>query len=867
MKMNNNLHDALSKCEIQYGNCTVSKEHILQDYWAFLTKITEEQNRVSFSFRTSSICFDIIAIFSMAMSMLSFNDISNDDVVSSLECDDIVLYKGQRYRWKGITIDNGNEMIVLEQDGRGKNGPTTTIIPFNRNKHNIKPYYGESSITDGRGIRKKKTNREELLSLLLNIPVSEVPSVLDISFAVVSKRQRIYDICKNLKIKVSSIVTPLVELFPVAYYTGNGTPIAIGHNPCKANPVVRFTEQISIARDMILERNSTTIGLLVIDNALLASNGSELDDLISRSKPLFIHVSTGLRTDCERRFLAQYSDYPVFPCTKNKLLSIDCLPKVDNYYTAELSRQMISIQKPHYTLPVFQNQWTDSDYCELQNKLTIIRRSLLSSEIKDDFVISALSLINLFSSAVFPFPWMEMLISKGLINISVHSADQRLNEMLEKVQSAQQYQDVFTDVISFLQCQYNFFKRQNPKYEWIKGYLTEHTEEKILIIVPKAYYISILSSIFNLDSDNIICTTNRRFNSEVSYDTIISLCWAPNHSFDPLQCYSAKQIYILLYSYEKRMFSYLQRTIDRIEKQLNGETITGNAYIDEIKPDETEKAEENMVRSFIDFEKFIDDINTFRILHFNSNSLSAGSSPLTEIHYIGRFTTGDHIFFSKQYVAVVYLPEDNSIIERPVKELMPGDILVFTHRDDFTRNIVDIIFDRLLENGKLDSEIAESKEKAQHWKNVLRAYKLANNLKHREIAKKLSDLGAPIDAGSVRQWLAEEGHIIGPRQESSMAAIAQLTQDLQLLENTGIYFEACRSVRSTRRKILKMISSAINDKLSGFTPPAGSDLEIVYQNVDKLAETLELEYVSEVDKPYLLQIGFTNRPLSEEEVP
>ena len=63
-----------------------------------------------------------------------------------------------------------------------------------------------------------------------------------------------------------------------------------------------------------------------------------------------------------------------------------------------------------------------------------------------------------------------------------------------------------------------------------------------------------------------------------------------------------------------------------------------------------------------------------------------------------------------------------------------------------------------------------------------------------------------------------------------------------------------------------MISDAINDKLSGNVPPVGSDLEIVYQNVDKLAETMELEYLTQVDNEYMLQIGFINRPISDEEV-
>ena len=99
-----------------------------------------------------------------------------------------------------------------------------------------------------------------------------------------------------------------------------------------------------------------------------------------------------------------------------------------------------------------------------------------------------------------------------------------------------------------------------------------------------------------------------------------------------------------------------------------------------------------------------------------------------------------------------------------------------------------------------------------------------------------------------------------------MKTIAAVTQDPFLLSNSDGYFEACRIVRHYRREILSLIARAINDKLSNRQPVQGSVFEVVYQNVDKLSETMELENVFELDNVAVINNGMVNRPISESEV-
>lgn len=195
-----------------------------------------------------------------------------------------------------------------------------------------------------------------------------------------------------------------------------------------------------------------------------------------------------------------------------------------------------------------------------------------------------------------------------------------------------------------------------------------------------------------------------------------------------------------------------------------------------------------------------------------------------------------------------------------------GDFLVFTKRDDYTRNIVDFIYEKLLDTGKLGKKVIEASEKAVYWKDVLRKYKMRGDYTYSDIAKKIRKAGSSLQEATVRLWLVEDSHIVGPRDVDTMRCIARVTNDVKLLGDVDGYFEACRIVRRERRTILELIGKAINNKLSGHVPREGSALEVVYKNVDNLSETLELENIIELHESSNVSISLVNKPITEAEV-
>ena len=409
-----------------------------------------------------------------------------------------------------------------------------------------------------------------------------------------------------------------------------------------------------------------------------------------------------------------------------------------------------------------------------------------------------------------------------------------------------------------------------PKADALDAYIKTRKGSQIAIIVPKAYYADMLRITHPeyFEDEQIICVTANRFDPQQKYDVILCVGELNNKRFDPLQCLAARNIDVLLYSCEEKVFTFRKRKQQKYERKLNrriGATKEGVEPEEEPTPAETEL--EFDVQQFSTLEEYIDSFNVFDIRKFAySGPPTSGYIPVAEVKFVGAFVTGEQIFFSKYYSAVVFDSASGSVIEKAPEHLLPGDVLVFVKRDDYTKNIVDFIYERLLREGRLGQGAVDAYEKSQYWKEALREYKEVNGFTYRKVAQKMSEAGSKMQEVTIRQWLIEDSHIVGPRNERTMEFIAAVTQDPHLLADPHGFFTACSAVRHDRRKILDLIAKAINDKLSGNLPPEGSVLSIVYDNVDSLSETMELEYISELTESVNISVNLVNTPITEAEV-
>lgn len=875
------IRDMMSKCKIYYDNLLISSEDVIKRFMDFFSmQFINEQKTTSFLFHTGSLCFDIVSLVSLMMVCFIYNLTSNDELLQTLDDGDIVLYNEERYHWNGIIKmkpsykSSPQEYICLSQDPKGRNGGSKKYIPYENNKHLIKPYFGEAVATDGRGIRKSNSNRNEFLSYILGVAESDVPSIMNISVVVIADKNTFIDVCNHVRISyINGKSIHLTDVIPVSYYTSGGEEYQIGKNPAKTEAVIKVVNKVSTARELVLDKqcNNKVVGIMVTNTDMSVVTNSEFKDLIRRKSLKFSLVIGPYNSEVSNIVIDQHEDVNIFAFTKEILSTVSTNISTYNRLTLELNKQVKNILNHETNIAYVNGSWNWNEYKNLKDAIYAIKQSNWREDVKENFIKHSLGLINLYTSAFFPLEIMEKAIHNSIIKANVMLPMDRIQELISIGQQNISMKEQSTSVVQALLKMYCDMKTISNKEKVLMQILSENKDKKIALVFPKAYYSSIFYYYYNTGGEynNVICTTANSFDNKENYELIIVVCDTNGKRFDPILCYSSSKIIVLLYECEVKLFKYKKRQNAIRERKLNAR-IKGldyekevSAYNDDILYDLSYET----IREYNDLEEYLENIEIFDLRKLIANSSSIRTNTSTaEVKYVGIFVTGEQILFSKNYKAVLYNSKSHKVTEISPDRLITGDTLVFTKRDDFTRNIVDMIIEQLVFQRKISKQIQDAIEKSLYWKAILKEYKERNYLSYRNIAQEMSRYGSTLQEMAIRQWLDDDSHIIGPRDIKTMEIIGRLTNDKYLQTDYKTIFDSCRIVRHFRREILSLIAQAINEKLSNKVPDPGSAFEVVYEHVDKLSEIMELENVYELDDTIYINSNMVNRPITEVEV-
>lgn len=876
----NAIESLLEKCDIYYGNALISKEDILRQYAKFFSDSIAQDRSVSFALHTGSVCFDIIAIVTACLCVLIYQKNSNEDILSALNIDDIVIFKNKRYRWKGIKTKQEGDSIVLEQDGRGKNGKIIYSISYEQNKHAIKPYYGTASKTDGRGIHRKKTNREDFFSYVYDIPVSDVPTEPDISVVVVLDRAGCSDIFRNLCIVYGekngvgvNKQVRFLDIITASYHTSKGSAFPFGPNPTKAEAVLKVAGKIETARDLVLDRTGNrVVGLLISGQTSPIDNGTELADLLRRKSLRFVHITSPMRAELCENILNLYSDSSVFACTK-EFLSQNTIRKIScNTLTDELYRQVANILHNEVMAVNIGGGIGWDKYKQIKRNLILLKQSNWANDKKEDFILSAYTLLNILTTVPFSMDCLEEAIRSKQIHSAVVSPRVRIQNLREISGTAGSMKEICDQTVDDLELQYNNLKTVSPKCDFMYRHIEAHKGENMAIVLPKAYYADVIGNMpwfVKLPEPKPELTTVNKLNISNKYDYILLTGDIGSKTFNAFRCYSAKTIDVLLYDCESKTFSYKQDKVEKLSRLLNRRLgiPKGNVYETETQDKDIEELGKvgTVISESFDLDQYIENIGSFDIKKLVSGVMTGSHGDVvSKVHYVGVFTTGERILFSEFYRPIMFNANTGNVTETSVEKLSPGDLLVFNKRNDYTRNIVDYIYDQLISSHRLNEQVIDATEKSLYWKRALRGYKEKNGYTYQMLADRLKEYGSSLTAMTIRQWLTEDGHIVGPRDEKTLKLIGHMIQDPYLMREYRSYYEGCRIVRHERGKILELIAKAIKDKLGGHVPAAGSILEVVYDNVENLSEIMEIDNIMCLDEVMNVPINLVNRPIGEE---
>lgn len=861
----------IDKCDLLLDGEVFSKEHLMQSFGNFLSQTTEkEDHNVGFVLHTGSVCFDALALAYAAITCLIYNDSNVADVISSLNIGDSVLYgtkKKSRYVFKGHTTHSSSPGIDYIHLWQGSSG--STYVPSNLWRYII-PYYGTSKTMDSRGLRKRSNAREEFYLSVLGYDPEEIPSVLNVSAVVAMNKDRINDLAEKLTIRFDNKEVKLTELVTVSYYTENDE-YPFGGNVAKTEPIVKVTNKVSVARRLILSRNGNKhIGLIAFGNEIISRNISELPELINRKSLQYVYLLMNMDSDNALPLIHDTEKPNVFLCSKDFLLSNLLPSKHPNRYTDELSRQVDAIIDRNIEPHIMNGYFSWPEYRDFKKAIFLIKKSELASDEKEDFIIAACSLMNIFLTAVFKITELEKCIADNVLDIL--SVEKRFEELRH---SASQMPDVLKEktkiIISALETAYLSLTEISEKEDYLRRILSENHDKSIAVVVPKSYYATVMREcgFFDLmDSEELLTiTTANRFDNSVIYDRIIVIGNFAGKRFDVFRCMASQRIETLLYEFESNLYRYRMRSAKKAEAELNS--------MNTVAPVEEEdaadylfyfdNADEGDVAEIAEIDVEVDDyvahlneVASFRSLE--SFYATQGAGQTSDVVAFGTFDSGETIFFTKLYKAYVFDDGNGTVRELKVKDLSEGDSLVFTQNNSETRDIVDTILSKLIDERKFNEDVIECYRKSKYWKRALRKYMLDNNIPEKSIAATMIENGVNVQEITIRGWLDEDSHTVGPRHEDSIQQIALLVEDTDMFENAKEYYDACATIRKIRRDILSQIGKAIIDKLSGREPAAGTIMADVYERTGAIARILRLESIVSVERN--VPINLTNRPLN-----
>lgn len=867
----------IEKCDICIDNEPISNELLMRTLVEFFSStIEKDEHNASFILHTGSVCFDAILLTCAAVSNLFYNESDPTAIVESLSEGDTVLYyiksksgiKAQRCSFVGVIDcfdekfkDSGPYVLIRQWDKM--NNESTNYLP-KTSWNKIVPYYGDATALDGRGIRKQSGIRNEFLKEVLGMSDMQITMNTDSSTVVVMPRDHANYLLPALSFKFGKHKLPLLELVTVSYYTEGNNVYQYGKNAAKAEPVIKLTSKVAVARKLLRKKEQRRpLGLVVMGNEILKKSETELPELINRKSIQYVYICSNIDSEYAQRYV-QSTEEPkpnMFACTKEFLLS-NSLPVVkQNDFTKQLSEQVDAIVENDVATIMVDAYMDWEQYRQFKRDMHVIRSSEFVSDRKEEFIIQSITLFNLFITAAFPIAELDEAIRDGEID-RVVTTEARIRIIRTCVESFPRYlKENATRIIEYIEKMYSILQLDCPKMDALNRLIKETHKKRIAIVVPKAYYSVLLSR--RINNNKVTVVTANRFNNKDLFDAIIVLGNISGSRFDPLRCKSSRDIYVLLYELEKYQFKSKAKKMKEVEKMYNHlSTIEMIVEDDDYDSADLNEAEIEEINS-ID-----DEINTFIETSFTNAAkayFGQGSNKhiLSEVVCIAIFDNGEIAFLSKNYIAYVLDEEKPVVSEVSVEELNEGDIIIFTRSNERTRDVVDELLGKIVEEQRVTEAIIEAYMKSKKWKQSLIEYMNENDVTAKEIADTMIRNGVSVQEATIRGWLDEDSHTVGPRKLDSIQQVALVTGDEYMFDHADEYFDACAVIRRTRRQILSAIGQAILGRLTGNENKTDSIFESVSDNIEKLATIIQIEKLTRVNES--IPVNLINRPIDMED--
>lgn len=848
------LKNTFSKCSIIWDGIECPLPPILHDNTNFLIDmLMQKWNRAIF-YHAGTDFLTIVTSIVMGLFCVMNEQTNPIEVIRNLSIGDYVIYNGSRGIFRGFDKEN---RAIIEQKNQLVN-----YVPASR-FHLIKPYYGEATSLDGRGIRGIPKLRRDFLSSLLEIEKEELSTETVHSIIIVVDRAIADSIIKNVTIQIPmGEHISLGELLPSAYYTENDIYHYAG-NIAKSDPVIKFTSKVSVARELIVEDDRKgIIGLAVCGRNELENGESELASLFGRRSLPHIYIIDRINSWDASKIIERFPETQLFAWTKPVMEQYviggrNFVDASEGSISRKLTKIIDGICESKVQTVLCGSPISTEQYFGVRKALWQIAKFDYSDPEKERFVIIGFSLLKLFTQSIVSMQQFEKQIARG--SITARAPSDQLKE-LDSIADGfggllSEYMTIVFDGLTsfFSSIEYN-----NGKFDYLLNCLMGSTStDQFTVIVPKESYALSFTSCFSSKDKFILKRINfvvsERYNMESAADNVISTSAFSSKRFNPYYD-TGRNISILTYDYEKSTLSNLYYMAKKPENFYRGKNVAEQLVC--VKQIEKLLPQEDYIDT--ELEAYINQVVVKNAI-FSAEANAGTGHNMIPIYRIILFESGEKAFLTKFYVAYLLDETAEMMVEKSVSDLQQGDYLIFKNFGEQAGDIVDELLQKLIANQDSSMALSEAYELSKRWKRILKEYMYSKGLSFHDVSDKMSDLGHKKHEVTIRSWLNEETHIVGPRDEDSFVAIALITDDKDISDNPRKYWTACGVIRSIRVRILKYIGMNIINSMGRKRKQVDELLTNVIGDVSELASILRIESIVEPTN-LNMPANFVNRP-------
>ena len=857
--------EVFNAISILYDGVDLTSLEALHAYGEYICELfdDDEKHMTSLLLHTGSEYYQVIAIVISALKILLQNNTDMDELLQSLKVGDLLLIDGQRAKFLGVKDGSqcgigflpGKQYFCIET-GNG----ASRSAPLDKAKQwNISRYQGDAVGLGGKGVKGSLEERRKFIGTFCKQKEQQnLSTEINSSIAVIADRDFAERVYRKVSITYSKRTVPFSKLVTAAYVSENES-YQIGSNPVKEEAIIKFYSKTSSCRNDIVEDRNQRITTCIACSEKDWISNSEIHDIVDRRS-----LRTALLLG--RTHYTEYREW--FKDDRYRTCAL--VPELAAGFThdrlffdssREFNVELRCWARHQISTVTVNGGWSVEIEAEIKQKLLSIKNECFPSELKDSFLISGYFLFNLCRTSFFPLKYCDRAFDVQIIPWEFSMRFGQMTQFIELLTG--EMQSIAESVRNILQEAVDGLYEINPKGQFLLSRIQKHRIK--YIVTPKAYYRSLM----NLWLDDVgiapdarpqVITTNELHSDGQSYDDVIFVTPYFDLTFNPYAELNFSSGEVLCYAYEnlkerklKRLASYGQRQIHErnwfhYDLQLTEEDKNIDSESEEIDriTDETEDAFES------EMDRLSKELQFQNAKKYISGSHTSGDGTVQVATIVG-FVSGAIGFFTKYYKA--YVLRNESIYEISQEDLKVGDSIVFTKEAE-NKDIVDTILIKLFESTLSQSELHRQYLLSRYWKEKLKSYMKMNDIPYREFARQLGHAGCQKHEVTVRSWLYEESHVVGPFDVEDYKAMDKL---VHFEYSPAAIKEACDAVRSFRRKVLGLLAKAIIRRMSSENSDPVWDS--VLSNAENLSQIEQIISINTTEDEKYIPLNMANKPI------